>query len=97
LNDDADVVARWETMMSSVPVSAGLPAMPAARRQLMAVVPHCVHSARPGLTPARTVACPRCRQRISLPPSARDGDLTECLGLLMRITCDERGCVLELL
>ena len=32
--------------------------------------------------------CPRCRQLIALPNEVRDGDLTECLGQLMRVTYD---------
>jgi hypothetical protein len=32
---------------------------------------------------------------VTLPEWAIDGDLTECRGLLLRVTCDERGCLLE--
>jgi hypothetical protein len=64
-----------------------------------AILPHrAVPSAYPD-RPARpghdTVRCPRCGDLVALPEWASDGDLTECCGLLLRVTCDERGCQLE--
>ena len=57
------------------------------------------HRAAPFARPARpgrdAVRCPRCGDLVDLPEWAGDGDLTECCGLLLRVTCDERGCQLE--
>jgi hypothetical protein len=56
------------------------------------IVPHRVSDHATG---ERSALCPRCGQPIHLPHPVRDGDLTECHGLLLRVTCDELGCALE--
>jgi hypothetical protein len=57
------------------------------------------HATLPRLAPTppatQAVHCPRCQQTVALPDWASDGDLTECRGLLLRVSCDHNGCQLD--
>jgi len=68
------------------------------RARHAAIVPHLTTTPEPntGGTAGR-VRCPRCGQLAALPGWAHDGDLTECRGLLLRVTCDGIGCRIETL
>jgi hypothetical protein len=77
-------------------MSSGTTMLPLSSARHATIVPHraapSTRPARPGDQPVR---CPRCGDLVALPASASDGDLTECRGLLLRVTCDEHGCLLE--
>jgi hypothetical protein len=57
------------------------------------------HATIPRLTPTppatEAVHCPRCQQTVVLPDWASDGDLTECRGLLLRVSRDRDGYQLD--
>lgn len=61
-------------------------------RPQTSIVPHRVCDHPDG---ERSTVCPRCGHPIYLPDRVHDGDLTECRGLLLRVTCDDLGCALE--
>ena len=64
--------------------------------QRAAIVPHCTTaSAGSGRGPGGLVSCPRCHHLVTLPTWARDGDLTECCGLLLRISREGNTTWLE--
>ena len=65
------------------------------QRSQSGVVPHLLGRSNVAAQSGETTRCPRCNKVVCLPPSAKDGDLTECHGLLLRITCDDLGCQLE--
>ena len=78
-----------ETTMSFASPAAG-------HARPVSVVPHrAVEAGRGAWSDEAAVPCPRCGELVALPSWAGDGDLTECCGLLLRITCDEHGCQLE--
>jgi hypothetical protein len=81
---------RGETMMSSV---MALTSTTHPHAHHVPLAPHrlVASAARSN----RTTRCPRCGEVVALPDWADDGDLTECHGLLLRITCDPHGCQLE--
>ena len=80
------------TSMTSAEASAG----DLAQRQVL--LPHvAVNRAPLGRAALVLAGCPRCRQLIALPNEVRDGDLTECLGQLMRVTYDQHGYHLDAL
>jgi hypothetical protein len=78
-----------ETMMSAS--FATLPPV----RPLGTIVPHCVAPRDAARGPAGAVHCPRCDHDVTVPPWARDGDLTECCGLLLRISREGDAIWLE--
>lgn len=80
-----------ETMMSSE-----MSMLRHDHAHIATIVPHCaVASGSPPLAYEQTVPCPRCGRQVTLPSWVDDGDLTECRGLLLRITRDARGYQLE--
>lgn len=67
------------------------------------LIPHCVLQAplvstEVALATTEAVKapiCPRCHQPVSLPEWVQDGDLTECRGLLLRVSEDQPGYRIE--
>lgn len=80
--------AAEETMMSIESIIESRPV------REITIVPHDKVSAYDGAV-RTTVHCPRCHDVMVLPEWSRDGDLTECCGLLLRVTRDAHGYLLE--
>jgi hypothetical protein len=60
------------------------------------ILPHHPVASPAAQSPASVVIrCPRCHEMVALPSWAADGDLTECCGLLLRVTNDRWGWQLD--
>jgi hypothetical protein len=75
-------------------MSASFATLPPAH-PLGTIVPHRVAPSDGEHGPAGAVHCPRCHQDVTLPAWTRDGDLTECCGLLLRIAREGDAVWLE--
>lgn len=76
--------------------STSVPVIDVSPADHTAIIPHCATAPASGARgPAGAVQCPRCHQLVTLPAWARDGDLTECCGLLLRVAREGDAAWLE--